>query len=93
VLNFNEISAACLHECPGHIVRVQMDEAFGQRRDRRTMDRTLNFQANDGSLLRRRVTERTVRSDLLALVEQGLVVRRGQGPSTIYSAADGSAGT
>ena len=37
------------------------------------------------------VTERTVRSDLLALVERGLVVRRGQGPSTTYQAAEQTA--
>ena len=35
--------------------------------------------------LGRGVTERTVRNDLLALVEQGWIVRRGQGPSTTYA--------
>jgi ATP-dependent DNA helicase RecG len=40
------------------------------------------------ALLGQDVTERTVRSDLLTLVERGLLVRRGQGPSTTYQAAE-----
>lgn len=36
--------------------------------------------------LGQKVTERTVRSDLLALVEHGMLVRQGQGPSTTYRA-------
>ncbi|MFG6428974.1 BlaI/MecI/CopY family transcriptional regulator [Roseateles sp. LYH14W] len=36
--------------------------------------------------LAQKVMERTVRSDLLALVEHGMLVRQGQGPSTTYRA-------